>query len=46
MIRLPSHRRKQWGQLGENLGGVEFPWSRQTTGRLMKARIARGVVDK
>ena len=25
MILLPSHRRKQWGQLGEILGGVRFP---------------------
>ena len=25
MILLPSHRLKQWGQLGENLGGVRFP---------------------
>ena len=25
MIPLPSHRLKQWGQLGEILGGVRFP---------------------
>ena len=27
MILLPSHSRKQWGQLGEILGGVQDPWS-------------------
>jgi len=25
MILLPSHSLKQWGQLGEILGGVRFP---------------------
>ncbi|HEY5583386.1 MAG TPA: hypothetical protein VIK78_02715 [Ruminiclostridium sp.] len=25
----------QWEQLGENLGGVKFPWSRYATDRLM-----------
>ncbi|GAA6455511.1 hypothetical protein K200098A10_20620 [Flavonifractor plautii] len=25
MILLSSHSRKQWGQLGEILGGVRFP---------------------
>ena len=28
-ILLPSHSRTQWGQLGEILGGVRFPWSWQ-----------------
>ena len=25
MVPLPSHSLKQWGQLGEILGGVKFP---------------------
>ena len=25
MVPLPSHRHKQWGQLGEILGGVRYP---------------------
>ena len=27
MVLLSSHSLKQWGQLGEILGGVRFPWA-------------------
>ena len=41
MILLPSHRLKQWGQLGENLGGVKFPWSGTASRRFRQLFIAR-----
>lgn len=31
-------RRNKWGQLGENLGGVKFPWSWYAAGRLMTSQ--------
>jgi len=35
-------RRNKWGQLGENLGGVKFPWSWYAAGRLMTSHSRSG----
>jgi hypothetical protein len=36
-------RRRQWGQLGENLGGVKFPWCGLASRRLMTSLSCLGV---
>ena len=45
-ILLSSHRLTQWGQLGEILGGVKFPWCWYAASRLMTSHANRGVEDK
>jgi hypothetical protein len=39
-------RRNKWGQLGEILGGVRFPWSGVASRRLMTSQLPWGVEDK